>query len=511
MKKSSRIYLTSGGLMAIGVLLSFCGVYLQTPIAQTQGRQGPGRSIGAIRTQENLIVMTLDEGVLGKANLFDLVGRTLRFTPEGTGYRAENVALKWDPEFGAALTGAQVALRNFSFPYSGKNWESFSVGVTGSISFGAVQGSGGEGSAGISRGGGVVIDRFAQLQDASRSLINRVPAICVFFKPRMTGARYVKELADRVLLTWSLTEPVGGIQDFTWVPTVNRFQAVLWKDGTIELSYEQVAAKDAIVGLYPLVTTGSEKELAQISDEEESAAAAHLDLKGMKVTVVDGLFLKITLEMRGPVLPEGDPELVGLTYRIAFDKHKPPPTSGESARPDAIWTIRGFGRGGRSAGVPRYTATGPGVFPVVKTSGNSLSLQGMLPAAFRAGEQIAIIADVQTPGAPPLTADQIPPCIVTLAGIRSPEIDLSSVKTAGWPVRNDLRIVSLPGLAQSKGYDLHGHQGSGRQIRFSGVLLRLPSGQSGGGNTQHWPTGWRPRGRRGDRDRRDAKRTGELL
>lgn len=106
MKKNSRFYLTSGGLMAIGVLLSFCGVYLQPPLAQTQGRQGPGRSIGAIRTQENLIVMTLDEGVLGKANLFDLVGRTLRFTPEGAGYRAENVALKWDPEFGSALTGA---------------------------------------------------------------------------------------------------------------------------------------------------------------------------------------------------------------------------------------------------------------------------------------------------------------------------------------------------------------------------------------------------------------------
>src|SRR5215475_4667382 len=359
MKKSSRFFLTSGGLMAVGVLLYFCGVLSQPPIAQTQGRQEPGRSIGAIRTQENLIVMTLDEGVLGKANLFDLVGRTLRFTPEGTGYRAENVALKWDPEFGAALTGAQVTLRSFAFPYSGKNWDSLSVGATGSISFGAVQGGGA-----IGRGGGVVIDRFAQLQEAAHSLINRVPAICVFFKPRLTGARYAKELADRVLLTWSLTEPVGGIQDFTWVPTVNRFQAALWKDGTIELSYDQVAAKDAIVGLYPLVTTGAEKELALISDEEEPAIAGRLDLKGVKVTVVDGLFLKVTFEMRGPVLPEGDPGLVGLTYRVAFVNRKPLPTRVEGARPDAIWTIRGFGPGGRGGGAPRYIATGPGVFPV---------------------------------------------------------------------------------------------------------------------------------------------------
>src|SRR5262245_32269082 len=154
MKKSSRFFLTSGGVTAVGVQFDFCGVHLQAPIAQTQGRQEPGRSIGTLRTQENLIVMTLDEGVLGKANLFDLVGRTLRFTPEGAGYRAENVALKWDPEFGAALTGAQVTLRNFAFPYSGKNWDSLSVGTTGSISFGAVQGSGAEGAAAIGRGGG---------------------------------------------------------------------------------------------------------------------------------------------------------------------------------------------------------------------------------------------------------------------------------------------------------------------------------------------------------------------
>ncbi len=79
-------------------------------------------------------------------------------------------------------------------------------------------------------------------------------------KPRMSGTRYVKELSDRVVITWSLTEPAAGIQDFTWVPTVNRFQAVLHKDGTIEMSYEQLAAKDAIVGIYPLVNAAVEKE-----------------------------------------------------------------------------------------------------------------------------------------------------------------------------------------------------------------------------------------------------------
>ena len=153
MKKSGRFFLSVGGVMTVGALLYFCGIYLRPTVAQSQGRQEPGRSIGAIRTQGDLIVMTLDEGALGKANMFDLVGRTLRFTPEGTGYRAENVALKWDPEFGAALTGAEVTLHSFAFPYSGKNWDSLSVGATGSISFGAVQGSGSEVAGAIGRGG----------------------------------------------------------------------------------------------------------------------------------------------------------------------------------------------------------------------------------------------------------------------------------------------------------------------------------------------------------------------
>ena len=43
----------------------------------------------------------------------------------------------------------------------------------------------------------------------------------------MSGPHYVKELPDRVIVTWDVTEPFGNIQDFTWVKTVNRFQAVL--------------------------------------------------------------------------------------------------------------------------------------------------------------------------------------------------------------------------------------------------------------------------------------------
>src|SRR5262245_34751954 len=134
MKRNSWVFLKSA-LLIVFTLFVF-GVLLHHEVAHTQGRQEPGRSIGTVTTQGDLIVMTLNKDALGRANMFDLVQRTLRFTPEGTGYRAENLALKWDAEFGSALTSAQVTLRNFAFPFSGKNWDSLSVGATGSISFG---------------------------------------------------------------------------------------------------------------------------------------------------------------------------------------------------------------------------------------------------------------------------------------------------------------------------------------------------------------------------------------
>ena len=94
---------------------------LTVAVLSAQGpRQEPGKNIGTVSTQGDLILLTLDEGALGHANLFDLSRRTLRFTPDGSGYRVENVALQWDPEFGAEITDPQVTLKNFTFPFSGK-------------------------------------------------------------------------------------------------------------------------------------------------------------------------------------------------------------------------------------------------------------------------------------------------------------------------------------------------------------------------------------------------------
>ena len=227
-----------------GVLI-LCGLLLSLSFAEAQREDEPGRSIGKVSTEGDLIVMELNDRVLGTKNLFDLSGRTLRFTPDGSGYRVENGALNWDADFGPEVEGSEVALHQFAFPFSGRKWSSFRVGATGSIRFGESAKDSpdpyGHNDLGLS------IGRFDQLAEAANILFDKAPLLCVFLKPRLFGPHYVKGQLDRVIIT----EPFGSLLDFTWLKTVNRFQAVLHRDGSIEMSYKELTAKDAIVGVYP--------------------------------------------------------------------------------------------------------------------------------------------------------------------------------------------------------------------------------------------------------------------
>ncbi|HEX6973061.1 MAG TPA: hypothetical protein VF147_01605 [Vicinamibacterales bacterium] len=395
------------------------------PSTLAQQRQEPGRSIGKISTEGNLIVMELDEGALGTANMFDLEGRTLRFTPETGGYRGENVPLKWDAEFGSEMTTATAKVEGFAFPFSGQRWSEFTVGPTGFISFGPER---------------LAIGRFDQLQNAAPALVNGVPAISVFMKPRMSGARYVKQLPDRVVVSWSLTEPAGGIQDFTWVPTVNRFQAVLYKDGAIELSYDKLAAKDAIVGIYPAVRGGATRAIATIADADDPSIPAHLDLKSVKLAAVDGLFLDVTFTTRGAVVAEGDQGSEGISYKLMIQ----PATTG--AKP-VEWTIRGVRAGGRGGGGIRYATSGPGVTPGTKVSGSTIAIRGTLPAGIKAGDKVTVSAEATREGATGAALDRVDARPATLAGIQNPRADLSSLGKKDGPfpvVYEPFHYLSLP-------------------------------------------------------------------
>ena len=425
------------------ILLLFSLALLPALSARAQERETPGHSIGKVSVVGNLILMELNEGALGQQNLFDLNQRTLRFTPDGSGYQVENLPLQWDADFGEQIKNPNVALHNFSFPFSGKTWDSISVGVTGSIRFGPAAPPAFD--SGLPAGfhmpdfGGVSIARFDQLSEGAGNLVNTVPAICAFFKPRMSGDRYVKELDDRVVVTWDITEPYGNIQDFTWTKTVNRFQAVLYKDGVIELSYQQLAAKDAIIGVYPLISGNDEKPLATLISYENSPAP-YLNLQRLRVSVVDGLFLKITLE--GAILPEGDPRISGTVYRVYFSAHNVPLGSPYAhgmpriEHPDVTWTIFGFAPRRANRGGSRYAAFGPGLSRHVDVSDNTISIQGLLPPSLRGAAQITVAADAaksDSDSTSPHIVTEIPPKPVALTGLRNPEVHFSSLKPNGGP------------------------------------------------------------------------------
>ncbi|HEY4357317.1 MAG TPA: hypothetical protein VGN16_16320 [Acidobacteriaceae bacterium] len=426
--KKKRTFARPSSLASILALATLGSVY-----ASAQFRQDPGHSLGTVTTHGNLIILTLDEDVLGKANLFNLSHKTLRFTPAGSGYRVETLPGQWDSDFGPAMSGSEGTLKSLAFPFSGKTFSTLSVGMTGSITFGDTAPAARRPSVvdGF-RTGGLSVDRFAELAQAGPSFVNTVPAISVFFKPRLSGTRYLKETADKAVITWSLTEPVGGVQDMSWTPTVNRFQAVLHKDGVIELNYDEVHAEDGIVGVYPMVTTGKEQEIATLPGGETPGAAANLDIKNVKVSTVDGLFLKVTLETRGPVLPEGDPGIAGISYRVCLDKSKPAGNCTPGS--ETVWTIQGAsprGRGG--AGTPRYFAFGSGLSPAVKVNGNTISMQGTLPAGYKTGEPIFLSAVALSAGMPPVIATQVTPHPVKLAGIASAAVHFASVKKQDGP------------------------------------------------------------------------------
>jgi hypothetical protein len=57
--KSVRVF------AAMVVLAAAFGAVRRDRVVQAQGRQEPGRSIGTVSTQGDLIVLTLDEGALG--------------------------------------------------------------------------------------------------------------------------------------------------------------------------------------------------------------------------------------------------------------------------------------------------------------------------------------------------------------------------------------------------------------------------------------------------------------
>jgi hypothetical protein len=229
--------------------------YSPTTRGGTDVVQFAGSAIGTVSAVGDVAVIELDDGVIDDANLFDLVGRTLRFVPDGAGYRVENLPLVWESRQGTEVVGGRVSLALFEFPFSGSSWRSFTVNELGNITFGGDYGD-------------LELPRFIHMRTLGPMVQKKVPLISAFMKQRMRGTARVNELPDRVVVTWDMTEPVGGNQDMTFEPTPHRFQAVLHADGRIDLSYEVMTATDGLVGIFPV-------------QDDAAATAESVDLSGL--------------------------------------------------------------------------------------------------------------------------------------------------------------------------------------------------------------------------------------
>jgi hypothetical protein len=156
------------------LLLAGCTAAFIFTAARAQYRQEPGHSLGTVTKTGNLIVLTMEPDALGKANLFDLQHHTLRFTPDGAGYRVEAMKEQWDADFGPEMQGSEATLKSFAFPFSGKTWSEFSVGMTGSITFGPRFGAAVRPPSVVDARdtGGLAVDRFAELAQSGPQFVN---------------------------------------------------------------------------------------------------------------------------------------------------------------------------------------------------------------------------------------------------------------------------------------------------------------------------------------------------
>jgi hypothetical protein len=372
--------------------------------------------------------MELDADAISSASLFDLQGQTLRFTPQGSGYRVATLPLDWEPDLGEAIEEPDVKLESFSFPMAGSQWDSLFVNPLGTISFGAGARA-------------FPIGRFAELRTAGASILNTVPVISAFLKPRMSGDRFVNELEDRVVVTWDLSEPVGGIFDFTFEPTVNRFQVVLHGDGSIDLSYQEMSAEDGIVGVFLPFAAADGRLLEEATDPEDPELPGHLDVRAVRLLEVDG-FLGVELLTRGSLPAEDDPAADRLNYQLYFDLEEPFAGEFDVDDADLVWSVRC--RSGRGC-----SASGSGVSGGLQIEGNRISLLG-LPSVFEGSSTARYFVEVRDPEDRETTLDAVAAGQVSLSSLRDPEVDFSEADDASDPMPTLFEAFHYAGLPDTE-------------------------------------------------------------
>ena len=173
----------------------------------------------------------------------------------------------------------------------------------------------------------------------SAAWLATTPTISALYKPAFGGlygrdplaSQFVARFPDRVVVTWFASEYDAVRLD---VPDhAERFQTVLYADGTIQFNYGRVTVRDGVVGLFSDVVDKGDL-IASVADATDPDLPGHLDLLEVALyeTGADTVILEFTT--REPV-PE--PTTGFYNYRLFFDTDRP--YSQDSSDRDLVWKI----------------------------------------------------------------------------------------------------------------------------------------------------------------------------
>ncbi|HEX3149279.1 MAG TPA: hypothetical protein VHR66_14490 [Gemmataceae bacterium] len=250
------------------------------------------------------------EGLIRKpANLFDLEGKTLRFSPQEDGswkvktmdtakLEACETSLPtagWSP-FGAY--GWRVELP-FAFPFAGKTWNAVHVNNNGNISFAKTEAES-------------IRQRDPWPNSGMRSMAAAIDMRSAAGEEQMVAALWavydwrrtkvaVHKADDYLAVTWRVTRQDGDMP----VAGENAFQARLFKSGVIEFAYEKVPERDGIIGLF----TGQPVKGERIHQWVPKDKAPHPSVDIASATIDDaGSVLRFTVTMREEIPKKIDTE-----------------------------------------------------------------------------------------------------------------------------------------------------------------------------------------------------------
>ena len=285
------------------------------------------RAGGVSTTPDNQILVELAPEDTTLANLFDLNGKTLVFTPDGQGGYSRSVqSVAWEDDIGESVEDdTEFQLENFVFDFAGRRWGSFFVSRRGLISFGER----------------LTYDygRWDPLSQIAKEFVT-TPMISPLYKPDLgghgdrTGTQHVKAWPDRVVVTWKTTEPrfyVHGVAPKKW----SRLQAVLAADGSIRFNYVDVDIGDGIVGLFPAEEVSRGERIGGVVEAEDSVPG-HVDLLEAAIykSNTDEVIVEWTMSDAIPVPAN---EYV-YSYRLHFDIDEPYWTRYQSGERDlTLW------------------------------------------------------------------------------------------------------------------------------------------------------------------------------